>query len=325
VELPARFTNTALFVAVLALVPGCGGVTSRNLTPIAMSPSATVAQNVKQPRSWMLPEAKREDLLYVTSTSFDSGAVDVFSYPRGKQVGAIVLGGEPMGACADRAGNVWITRFRMASAVEYAHGGTTQIGSVNIYPNTPWGCAVDPTTGNLAVTNTEGSVYVFPNSQGEPGVYTVQGDGWGFTFCTYDDSGDLFAAAPYSNIAELPKGGNEMTNLQLDFSINPWSIQWDERDKYLAVAGAKPKGEPTTIYHVNVSGTTGSLVGTTLLRGSTKSYPPQYWIEGDKILGPKGNLVESWRYPAGGRSRRFAHLSKDDHAGIYGIVVSRAR
>ncbi|MGC2406215.1 MAG: hypothetical protein WA431_07385 [Candidatus Cybelea sp.] len=287
--------------------------------------SAAVREGGDYSKSWMLPEAKHEDLLYATDNSYE--VVDVFSYPAGRKVGTLEVGGEPFGECVDKAGDVWITRFRTTSVVEYAHGSKTEIGIVSTYPNNPFGCSIDPTTGNLAVTNTEGSVGVYANAQGSPTLYTVQGDDYGFTFCTYDDSGNLFATAPYSQIAELPKGSSEMTNLQLDFSINPWSIQWDERRKYLAVAGSTNKGEPTSIYHVGVSGTTGRLIGTTLLRRSNDGYPPQFWIKGAEILGPVVKRVESWPYPAGGKPTKVAHVWRHGPGSpdLYGVVVSEAK
>jgi DNA-binding beta-propeller fold protein YncE len=95
----------------------------------------------------MLPEAKSEDLLYVTS--FVSSYVFVFSYPEGKLVGT--LGGfsyAASGECSDNQGDVFI--IGVQDVVKYAHGGSNPIAtlkSVN-YPN---GCAIDPVTGNLAV------------------------------------------------------------------------------------------------------------------------------------------------------------------------------
>jgi hypothetical protein len=291
--------------------------------------SAAAREGGDPSKSWMLPEAKHEDLLYVSDNSYE--VVYVFSYPAGRKVGTLVVGGEPAGECVDKAGDVWITRFRTTSVVEYAHGGTTKIGAVSTYPNPPWGCAVDPTTGNLAVTNTEGSVGVYANAQGTPTLYTVHGDNYGFTFCTYDDSGNLFATAPYSYIAELPKGSSEMTNLKLDFPRNPfvldpWSIQWDKQRKYLAVARPRHVTGFTDIYHVRVSGTTGHLVGTTSL---PKAIPyVQYWIEGAKILGAdSGKRVESWPYPAGGKPTKVAHAHRHGpgRPGLVGIVVSEAK
>ena len=322
-----------LIIGIVATLAGCGGSQPPIGAPGTISEARASAAHVEHDGSWMLPEAKREDLLYVTDVY--AGLVHVFSYPNGQEVGALEVGGNPRGECVDKIGDIWITRFRTTSVVEYAHGGTTSLGSVSTYPNSPWGCSVDPTTGNLAVTNTEGSIGVYANAQGDPTLYTVQGDDYGFTFCTYDDSGNLFATAPYSNIAELPTGSSKMMNLQLNFSINPWSVQWDERGKYLAVAGIKLKGDPTSIYHVSVSGGVGKLVGTTLLKRSKSVYPSQYWIQGAKLLGTSSILwhegqiekrVDSWPYPDGGNPTRFARVARlpSGRPDLYGVVVSKA-
>ena len=328
------FSRGALMsCAAAAMLAGCGGSQPPISAPGAMPKTSAIATHAERGKSWMLPEAKSEDLLYVTDVY--AGLVHVFSYPTGHEVGALEVGGNPRGECVDKIGDIWITRFRTTSVVEYAHGGTTSLGSVSTYPNSPWGCSVDPTTGNLAVTNTEGSIGVYANAQGDPTLYTVQGDDYGFTFCTYDDSGNLFATAPYSNIAELPTGSSKMMNLQLNFSINPWSVQWDERGKYLAVAGIKLKGDPTSIYHVSVSGGVGKLVGTTLLKRSKSVYPSQYWIQGAKLLGTSSILwhegqiekrVDSWPYPDGGNPTRFARVARlpSGQPDLYGVVVSKA-
>lgn len=315
-------------LAVALFLAACGG----NSVPQSLGNQGVVAQ--AHSRSWMLPEAKHDDLLYVTDNGvLDDGMVHVFSYPAGKEVGTIGVGGNPEGECVDKAGDVWITRFSFTSVVEYAHGGG-QIGSVSTYPNFPWGCAVDPTTGNLAVTNTTGYVGVYANAQGTPTLYTVAGED-GFVFCTYDDSGNLFATAGGSYVAELPKGSNEMMNLQFDYpSWNLWSIQWDERRKYLAVTAFRQKDEPTSIYHVSVSGTTGRLIGTTLLRKSKSGYPPQYWIEGARVLGPSSSdprriqkRIESWPYPAGGSPTEVAHVTWNGPGApeLNAVVVSKAQ
>lgn len=60
-----------------ALLFGCGGVQSNAV------PQGSVAQGQAHPRSWMLPEAKNEDLLYVNSQEFH---IYVYSYPKVKLV-----------------------------------------------------------------------------------------------------------------------------------------------------------------------------------------------------------------------------------------------
>jgi DNA-binding beta-propeller fold protein YncE len=329
------FRRLALGASVI-LIAGCAGSQS-TIGGSATLPQALIPTQGARLGSWMLPEAKNDDLLYVSDNS--TGFVHVFSYPAGQKLGTLEVGGEPEGECVDKAGDVWITRFRTTSVIEYAHGGSTPLGSVSTYPYTPWGCSIDPTTGNLAVTNTEGSIGVYANARGNPRLYTAPpGDDYGFTFCTYDDSGSLFASAPYSSIAELPKGSSEMMNMQLDFSINAQSIQWDKRHKYLAVAGYKAKGDPTPIYHVGVSGTTGNLIGTTLLKGTKRDKVAQFWIEGPKILGTSSAFwprehtliekrVDSWPYPDGGTPTRVAHVavSPSGAPALFGVVISDAK
>ncbi len=161
-----RLSRYAAALCVAAtMLAGCGGSQPLIGNPGAAPQGRAITQQAAQGKSWMLPEAKRDDLLYATD---NAGFVHVFSYPAGKEVGTIVVAGDPLGACVDRAGNVWVARFRMTSVVEYAHGGTSPIGDVGTYPNNPWGCAVDPTTGNLAVTTTEGSHRRLRKRSGRP-------------------------------------------------------------------------------------------------------------------------------------------------------------
>lgn len=98
----------------------------------------------------MAPEAKSEDLLYVST----SGGVAVYSYPAAVLVGTLSLL-SPAGLCADNAGNVWITGNQQI--FEYAHGGSQPIATLDDSGYSSKGCAVDPTTGDLAVTNFVGA------------------------------------------------------------------------------------------------------------------------------------------------------------------------
>ncbi len=61
---------------------------------------------------------------------------------------------------------------------EYSHGGTQSIATLSD-PGSPYGCSVDPTTGNLAVANTTSSGYygyygyvaIFPDAEGTATTY----------------------------------------------------------------------------------------------------------------------------------------------------------
>ena len=60
--------------------------------------------------------------------------------------------------------------------LEYPHGGKTAITTLSD-PQTPAACAVDPTTGNLAVANSDGNgpyygeLAIYGDGQGQPTLY----------------------------------------------------------------------------------------------------------------------------------------------------------
>jgi hypothetical protein len=134
--------------AVAALLAGCSGAQLPIRTPDAVSQTRAVATTGNRGRSWMLPEAKMQDLLYVSSsTATGAYQVSVFSYPGGRQVGTLSVSAAN-GLCSDKVGNVYIVED--PDVVEYAHGGTYPIATFDdlLFPTN--GCAVDPTTGDLA-------------------------------------------------------------------------------------------------------------------------------------------------------------------------------
>jgi hypothetical protein len=71
------------------MLAGCGG----SQTPIAMPQTNAIATHAQRGTSWMLPEAKSEDLLYASDVH--NNVVDVYSFPRGKYVGVLTGFGSP--------------------------------------------------------------------------------------------------------------------------------------------------------------------------------------------------------------------------------------
>jgi len=128
-EFASSLKRCAFSIAVVALA-GCGGSPSQSATRAI--PQALTAEH-EHGRSWMLPEEKKEDLLYVAD-SF-CGCIRIFSYPKGKVVGVIQdVAPQLQGECSDKAGNVWVTSFRTAQLVEFAHGEPLPIGHLYVYP-----------------------------------------------------------------------------------------------------------------------------------------------------------------------------------------------
>src|ERR1700678_2232910 len=117
----SQVRNALTRCVAVALLAGCGG----SQPPIGAlgamlqtSASATHADG----RSWMLPEAKSEDLMYITNAY----TVTVYSYPKGKLVGTLRHFLRPLGECVDQTGNVFIANGA-GQVFEYAHGGKKPI------------------------------------------------------------------------------------------------------------------------------------------------------------------------------------------------------
>jgi hypothetical protein len=284
-----------------------------------------VATDAERGTSWMLSEAKRDDLLYVSSFTPEEGKnISVYSYPGGRLVGELDPEYAP-GLCSDAAGNVFVVETNLAEIVEYAHGGTQPIATLSDEYNSPSGCAVDPTTGNLAVAGgnfpgyyVTANVAIFPHATGSPTVY-YDYDDLTFSWCTYDDKGNLFVNGRNfdkgaSNLAELPVGGSTFSQVSVQNANvhGNGSIQWD--DQYLAIAKVYPgdnKKGPATIYQLQISGQNGKAVNTIELQGSHVSdrngwSTQQFWIQDHRIISPESanDRVGLWDYPGGGYAIR---------------------
>jgi hypothetical protein len=323
-----------------AVMGGCGNGstpaagTIQQLAPAGISSARFAlarqhAGDKGKERSWMASGASKKTLLYVTNYDFND--VSVFSYPKGKLEGTLTGFQLPAGECSDKAGNVFIANFLASQIVEYAHGGTSPIATLSDPGEYPVGCAVDPTTGNLAVTNqlttnySPGDLLIFPNASGTPKTYT-SANFYYYFFCTYDSKGNLYIdglnGSSAGEYAELPAGGSYLKSITLDQNIYPLGIQWD--GKYLAI-GAQSVEQ---VYGFKISGSTGTLKRTTNLSGATEV--TQFWIQKGKrhksatLIGPdygEGHDVDYWHYPSGG----YAFKTLQGLDGPFGVAISAAK
>jgi hypothetical protein len=170
-------------------------------------------------------------------------------------------------------------------------------------------CAVDPVTGNLAVTNTgfptggqeTGSVAIYANASGSPKIY-VDFDIWRPELCSYDNHGNLFingyakGSYAHSLLAELPAGSGTFSGITVDEAFGG-NVQWD--GQYITVGGQYPHTD--TIQRVQISGSTGTVVGKTKLEkpGPKGWYGDLYWIQGSTVI-KTGWQSGLWNYPKGG-------------------------
>jgi hypothetical protein len=301
------------------MLAGCGGSQPPIGAPDAMPQTFANATHAERGTSWMLPEAKSEDLLYVTN----SYTVTVYDYPSGKHVGTLKHFYRPQGECSDPAGNVFIADGNTVQ--EYAHAGTKPIQSFSLSGYASTSCAVDSTTNDLAITwnagLSSGYVAVYDNESGTPHLYTI--GSMLYVFCGYDTGSNLFIdglTVSYEKFAfvELAKGGSTLQPISLNENFqNPGAVQWD--GKYLAVGD----DEAQVIYRYAIAGSTAALKGTVNL--SNAPYMYQWWIGGKKVVGSNEQEPDTtfyWSYPAGGQPIKSLQLK-----GIgapFGATISKA-
>jgi hypothetical protein len=266
-----RFLRYILSVGAAALLAGCGGS-----QPVA-GPGVTLQSSQRVVRR------TSEALLYASNSS---RIVKIYSYPSGTSIGKLTGFSDsfiPRGLCTDKAGDVFVTGIGgtydsnpAGEIYEFAHGDTTPIAELSDdYP--PVGCAVDPSTGNLAVSSSvsktifHGSIAVFANASGMPTYYINSIDA-GFTWCAYDDNGNLFVSqgsdvTGHANwIAELAKGSQSFRKVlcrlvMVTLSISSRSQTASQRSSRL------PRSRAALASHRTVS--FGSTVHTSLVTSAT--------------------------------------------------------
>jgi hypothetical protein len=312
----------ALSISAAALLAGCGGSQPPIGVPGAMPQSRAIATLANRGGSWMLPDATDEDLLYVSTQN--PGNVHVFAYPSNKKVGEIanVSGDE----CVDSKGDVFITNG--TKVLGYRHGETKPFKKLS-YSNleSPDSCAVDPKTGDLAVTNSSSGnpvVFIFHHAK-QHVKYYYDSNLWGLLSCAYDDKGNLFIDDS-ANLAELPSNGSQLETITITGSEAPLSyiygVQWD--GKYLAIGDNESGGSRgvTGIYRLSVSGSTATIKGNVLLEPTATV--SGFWIQGATLIAPGFNnprcgrtgCVAFYPYPRGGKYTKYIQLGYPTAAAV---------
>jgi hypothetical protein len=225
----------------------------------------------------------------------------------------------------DKTGDVWIASYGSRSVQEFAHGGSAPIATLAT-SGYPVGCSIDPTTGNLAVSE-------LPGTEGA-GVIQIWNNGSGIgtysnaTVCYYpywpgyDNKGNLyFEALPSSrsgiNVCELPAGGSATAQVPFNEKIyDTGSVMWD--GKYITLADTEiDDSETTGVYQASELSSGGlTAVNSTVLTDTCYSsdFTPVPFIVGIKntpantrqgtvIIGFNEYCAKRfnyWAYPGGG-------------------------
>jgi hypothetical protein len=299
-----------------AILAGCGGSQPPIGAPGAMP--QTAASHIRKASS------SSGDLLYVGSEEY---GVFVLSYPQGQIVTQFgpPNDGVVFGMCSDQSGDVFVLAGGTPGYIyEYAHGGTSPIETLADGYDVPLACAVDPTTGNLAVVNNDvATVAIYPDAQGTPTYYNDP-NMHEFDYCAYDDSGDLLVdgfktgSGNIATLAELASGSSSFTAITPSMKLGaPGSMQW--MGTYLAVGSSKQ-----VIWHIDISGSSGIIVGKT----KHKRLKSPWTIDGNQMISVYGSRdgggpfkVAYWAYPKGGGPTQLFNLFGNSSR-LDGVAVS---
>jgi hypothetical protein len=268
-------------------------------------------------KNWMEPGANKNRLLYVSD--YNNSIVQVFNYPsQGTQnppAGTLTGFENPQGECVDKSNNVYITNTTAENVLVYAWGASSPSMTLNNSGEYPVGCSVDPTTGNVAVsdifspTTGLGAVTVFPSGSTNGTTYTEPGGLLECFFIGYMPNGDLYVDGFSSfgfGMAYLPAGSSSWSAVSFSgATINfPGGVQTDGTN--LDVGDQSGSGGYSVIHQCSASGNTVTCgSGATGLQSSTDVV--QYFIKrGIKgVIGPDASTgnANTWAYPAGGSPR----------------------
>jgi hypothetical protein len=289
-----------------ATLAGCGGsqppIGAPGVMPQSAARSGTLPPSTSLTKE-RLPKsdssASQSGLIYASSKN----ETYIVTFPEGKILTQFAVFGPPS-LCSDRQGNVFFPGRNVVT--EYAHGGTSPIGSLDDSGFSAWGCASDPKTGNFAVTNNvslpsygPGSVAIFQKGSGEPKFLTDPSI-TSYFYCTYDAHGNLFVvgdsqSTPFA-LAELPYGSQTFTNISVSKPVPSFGeIHWDRH--YLALAANLTR----VIYRLSVSGSTATVIGTTALR-RIEQPRRSFALQDDTVVTPtthNDRRLGFWKYPSG--------------------------
>lgn len=277
---------TVILWTALTLAACAGQRFQYSTTPAVAAPSHV--------RSWMRPEAIRSKILYV-SYAYGNDVL-AFEYPSGQALGVITGIPQAQGLCTSKkiGGKWWVVATGANEVLEFAHGGTTPIFTINTMSDQPANCAIDPTTGNIAVTMVSSPKVIVYKSG------TISGTSYAPPFYPffsgYDPDGNLYvdgSAASNIYLARLRPGATSFQPISLNYIgvFVAGGIQWHKGRLALG------DQETSVVYQYKLRGKNGTLQNTTQLNGGEAG---GFWIQGTHIIAGDGGNVGIWDYPAGG-------------------------
>jgi DNA-binding beta-propeller fold protein YncE len=302
----------ALFLAGCAAQPVVQPV-SQARPGVAVTAARPPASRPDRGASWVARSAASSGpLLFVSD--FGDFDVDVYSVSSLKLVERITGFFEPQGECADARGDVWIANTGTQQMLKFKPGDKRPIATLDDSIGYPAGCAVDPKTGNLAVTNVfgasgPGGILVYRHGSGTPAAYSNPHQYY-YYFAGYDAGGNLYTSGMTFKsayiLSTLQRGKKTMSSIAISGGTLyfPGTVLWNGSS---LVLGDQQCGDANTscLYEASVSGTTASITATIPLTNSCDV--AQVVVQSDAIYG--GNYqfcahgkssIDQWAFPSGG-------------------------
>ncbi|MGA9945901.1 MAG: hypothetical protein WBP75_12780 [Candidatus Cybelea sp.] len=280
------------------------------------------APNVKPDhhKSWVSPDVKRAPrVLFVSDDS--SGDVYIFTMPAMQLKGTLTGFSGPQGMCSDKQGNIWVVNTGTDQGLKYSRTGQL-LGSVSDPSGTPAGCAVNPTNGDLALSDILGSsgaggIEVYHNGSGSPTRYNNPSQ-YEYFFPAYDTNGNLYVDGfSYPTravmISELPSGSGTMHTVNYSGGTIgfPGGVNWDRVNGQLVVNDQECHATyASCVYQLTVSGSSATIVGATALNNfdgtacdvdqGTIAPFSKYFAGPCITFAYSVSSVDRWAYPSGG-------------------------
>lgn len=325
-----RFAFAWLLPALASAVTlnGCGD----RVTQASVFPAGATSR----PMSWMSPDAGAKNLLYVSSYQ----QVLVYDYGTNNEVGKLDYFTDAAGSCTDAKGDVFVTNYGAADILEFAHGKSSPIRTLIDPSPYAYDCAVDPSTGNLAVVNeygqsqySPGNVALYTDAKGNPKTYKINGFST-YASCTYDSEGDLLVgdieSSDVGKFAMLPHGSSKFAAVSLPADQNWISYGFTRWDGAYFDVEYRSAVAPSFFVWYTIKGSKGTQEGYTTMEESGDIGGP-FWlgrIAKNRSVKRANQLVVAiynfgitgWDYPRGGDYIFLLYGVRGD-----GVTVSLAR
>lgn len=284
-----------------------------------------------QQRGLAKSDGGRGDLMYTGVAHY----VEVYSYPAGELEQTFTIKGNVNGMCSDSDGNVFVaaapsktSKSKGGFVYEYAHAGKTPIATLDVPGHgIPIACSSDPASGNLAVTiqdsrNYAPSVAIYAKATGAPKIYKSDAIG-AYPQVAYDQGGDMLATSGGNVAAELLKGKDKLQTITLAQTLGGVRhLQWDGAHWALQSFDALKHNREKIlerIYRVQISGSSGHVVGRTRFEPWLARDPGQSWIAGTTMVATPFSSIYFWAYPAGGKPLKAIRSSQH----VKAITISK--